>query len=654
MNAPPYSLQLPTTAHEAAAFASWLLNTSRAQEKVAVAVRDEYLSFATTREVWIVERGTPAFVVLLAVLRQQAIDIPQVTFVARDLYDELIRLSAFLAPEYEMSPQEMYRHLAPLFDGDLHSAARVGGWPAPTITDNLANDVYATVLHEEQYALGAPKYYHSLSLPFAKLQAEAVVFDSPVPSWYVTYCMTPETPVLTADLRWVPMGSLQVGDRLLGFEENATAISPRHWDWSTVTGTGRIGAPLYEVTFDDGSSFRCTGEHPWLLRRGKWHETLRWVTTAEMFAALRHKGGPRRTFWAPRYFQPWESETDYDDGFLAAAFDGEGSVTIDRGAVKNLTLAQKPNGFLEKIKGALCRKGFTFSQRTADEHPNMHGVDRLILRGGFARAAELLGRAQPPRLLEKWLRGTPSSLQMETKTPVRVASVTEVGWGEVITLETDTHTYIAGGFPVHNTHLWLRVVAHFTGEPILKAAFMDERSPYAALSKTLECDAETARALLAWQIYGRDMHILQQSMPDVIEALPTDLPAWGVRLDKRVPAFCAGISSMQQSYWQARKLSTRYGRLLRPGAPLGMGSAFMIFGTVEDIVINASVTFWQNRTSPDILVSRFSGGPASDAIRIGGSCPESGRDQWSYMLRELAPLNSPLNSGPLRPQVLEV
>lgn len=202
--------------------------------------------------------------------------------------------------------------------------------------------------------------------------------------------------------------------------------------------------------------------------------------------------------------------------------------------------------------------------------------------------------------------------------------------------------------------LWIRVAAHYTGDPTIRWAFEQERNPWAALSKTLDTTVDTAKALLIWHIHGRNLRLLQRDMPDVVDMLPDDLPSWGVRLDRSLPAFCAGISGLQTAYWNNRGAQSLYGRLLRPGKEPGEASAWQIFGAVDDIIVNAAVTLWQNRPSPDIYINSIRGGPTDDTIRIGGELPASGKEQWEYIVKQLAPAVAKLNSGPLRPSYLEV
>jgi hypothetical protein len=74
------------------------------------------------------------------------------------------------------------------------------------------------------------------------------------------FCLEPETKVLTEDLRWVSVGSLAVGDKLIGFDENHSGAGKgRTWQPAEVTETSVITAPRYEITMESGKTIKCTG-----------------------------------------------------------------------------------------------------------------------------------------------------------------------------------------------------------------------------------------------------------------------------------------------------------------------------------------------------------------------------------------------------------
>ena len=95
------------------------------------------------------------------------------------------------------------------------------------------------------------------------------------------YCLPPETRVLTGDLRYVPLSSVAVGDRLAGFDEHPSVQSGRslrrHWRESVVERIGRIEQPCYEIRLSNGDALTSSGGHMWLAsdsaKRVTWHTT---------------------------------------------------------------------------------------------------------------------------------------------------------------------------------------------------------------------------------------------------------------------------------------------------------------------------------------------------------------------------------------------
>lgn len=389
-----YVLNQPETVAEAASFAPWLLNAGRANTKVAVYGRQEFLVFATSKEVWSIDpRRDEVMAVIIDGFKRQAVDIPQVQFVARDLFWDIQWLVGLLASHLNMTPEDTFTALRPLFVGDLEGAARAAGWVTEKHSDysDVVLDAYGTAIHEEQFSIGAAEFYKKIAVPFALLQAEAM---------------------------------------LSGFMDTE-----------------------------------------WLVQ--------------------------------------------YDD-------------------------------------------------------------------------------------------------------------------------------------------LWLRVLLHYTGDAVLAKAFYDGRSPLQAVATALDTTPDIAQALVLWQLYGRDAVLLSKAIPDAIEMLPIDLPIWGGRLERVMPNLVTRIIGMQQAYWQNRKTLTRYNRILRPGLDPGAASAWVVFGTVEDLMAVAAVSFWQNRTGKGIYINTIKGGFDFAPVRIGGTLPSTGKDFWRSTVEALAPLANPLSTGSLRPIYTEV
>ena len=255
-------------------------------------------------------------------------------------------------------------------------------------------------------------------------------------------CLTPDTKVLTKDLRYVEIGSVQVGDVLVGFDEEApTKGAHRKIRETVVTKAERIFRPTYEIALSDGTVVKASDGHLWLVstasRRTVWKRTDELSSTDRIF----------------KIFDTWEHVEDYRTGYLASAFDGEGH--FSRQAI--LGFSQRENVMLGKVRKYLDALGFKYWERK--ETGTNNDVTVLHIAGGRASISRFLGQIRPERLLQKVDLNSLGSIGrhdfvgQDFEHPI-VLSVTSVGEREVVALETTTQTFIAEGLASHNCK-WL-------------------------------------------------------------------------------------------------------------------------------------------------------------------------------------------------------
>ena len=255
-------------------------------------------------------------------------------------------------------------------------------------------------------------------------------------------CLTPDTKVLTGDLRYVEIGSVQVGDVLVGFdEETQTKGAHRKIRETTVIKAERILRPTYEIALSDGTVVKASDGHLWLVstagRRTVWKRTDELTSTDRIF----------------KIFDTWKHIEDYRTGYLSAAFDGEGH--FSRQAM--LGFSQRENVMLGKVRKFLDELGFKYWER--HETGTNNDVTVLHIAGGRAGMSRFLGQIRPERLLQKvdlnsfGSIGRHDFVGQDFEHPL-VLSVTSVGEQEVVALETTTQTFIAEGLASHNCK-WL-------------------------------------------------------------------------------------------------------------------------------------------------------------------------------------------------------
>ncbi len=146
----------------------------------------------------------------------------------------------------------------------------------------------------------------------------------------------------------------------------------------------------------------------------------------------------------------WSEDTSWEAGYLAAAFDGEGSfihgVRGDGaghggGQAVGIVFSQRDNEMYAEVVRCLKVLGFTFREET---RPDI----RQVIIARRHEVLRFLGSVRPRRMLAQfnfeWL------CQFNALERVRVKEVRYVGMRPVAVLTTSTGTYIAEGLAAHN------------------------------------------------------------------------------------------------------------------------------------------------------------------------------------------------------------
>lgn len=265
-------------------------------------------------------------------------------------------------------------------------------------------------------------------------------------------CVTPETRVLTESLEWVRAGSLQVGDRLLGFDEDSQVrggrVSGRWFCEAVVEKADIVTRPCYELEFEDGTVVRSSAGHQWLTRSTVQGELgcQRWARTEDLTV------GPLRQTRVVKPLDVWSDDTSWHAGYLAAAFDGEGHLEqVSR--ANRVAFNQTANSMLDQVELSLKELGFDYHHEThnrnkllrADGSPRkeMHTL-RIGNRRDFLR---FMGSVRPRRLLAAYDVASLGRIPGETVALVRK---TFIGDQRVVMLDTSSRTYFAEGLASHN------------------------------------------------------------------------------------------------------------------------------------------------------------------------------------------------------------
>lgn len=269
----------------------------------------------------------------------------------------------------------------------------------------------------------------------------------------MSYCVTPETRILTSDLNWVRADSIKAGDKLIGFDENPPKrYGQRKFNETLVEDVGAIERPCYEVTLNDGTKVTCSEEHQWLVftagSRTMWKQTKDLVSTDKIY----------------RVCDVWDDlPQDYRLGYLSASFDGEGCITQVGGKIQQITFAQRDNAMMKQVKQYLTDFGFDFNADYYDKRKEEKGQDpvyKLFIKGGKRELLRFLGSVRPKRLLSNFDPNQLGTLRCSngkegSNIHPKVESVKYVGVQKVIPIRTTSHTYVAEGLASHNCLEWI-------------------------------------------------------------------------------------------------------------------------------------------------------------------------------------------------------
>lgn len=251
--------------------------------------------------------------------------------------------------------------------------------------------------------------------------------------------MTPETCVLTADLRWVPIGLLRIGSTLMGFNKTplpgkGRSSRPRQWCRAKVEAFDVTEQHCYDLIFNDGTKIRCSSRDQWLVYNRT--EGARWKTTEQLKGGSTHVVKP---------LDVWALDDTRSGGYLAAAFDGEGHITQTslsdqpRGAYRfRLGFSQKKNAMLREVKRLLRSRRYT----TSSSENKKTNVQHVVV-GNRHDVFRFLGSTRPLRLLSKF---DPDHVGAMTLRSVRLIEKAYVGLHHTTNIETTTGTCIAEGF----------------------------------------------------------------------------------------------------------------------------------------------------------------------------------------------------------------
>jgi hypothetical protein len=269
------------------------------------------------------------------------------------------------------------------------------------------------------------------------------------------FCVVDTTRVLTADLRWVAIRDLEVGQEIVAVDEHPPGGrgKARRMRTASVLAKKTMQAQTWRVRFDDGREVVCTDRHPWLSRKSG--DMAEWRSlSGEGNQVVGRLNVGTQVRWVCK---PWD-EASVEDGWMGGMLDGEGSMAKANSSA-GVNVSQRPGPVWDRLVAYARDRGYNACvEGDAAERPSKHGrvpVPQLAF-GRMDELFRLMGQTRPTRFIgRRWWEGRelPGKRNGGEVGWATIVSIEPAGEQTVVDLQTSTGTYIAEGFVSHNTTL---------------------------------------------------------------------------------------------------------------------------------------------------------------------------------------------------------
>lgn len=289
-------------------------------------------------------------------------------------------------------------------------------------------------------------------------------------------CLDPNTPVLTADLKWVKIKDLRVGQKLVACDEKTSVGSGtgvRRMRTAEVVKKWKSRRPAFRVTFHDGRSVVCSAEHRWLSRKSQ--KDPKWRSLGGSGKSTDGRDALKVGDYVRSITKFW-GEPGLEDYWFGGMLDGEGSLDYARRTGVDLSVSQRAGAVLDRMLEHCNSRGYPLCV-VADDGPRKtkYGQQPVyaISISNMSEMFRLLGLSRPSRFIgtEWW-----NNKRMPDNGWLRIESIEPLGEMDLVDIETTTQTYIANGLVSHNsTYIGGRYFHKTTFNPGMKTFILAHR-----------------------------------------------------------------------------------------------------------------------------------------------------------------------------------
>lgn len=262
-------------------------------------------------------------------------------------------------------------------------------------------------------------------------------------------CGHPSMRVLTADLRWVTLDDIQIGEEVVCVDEETTGGrgNSRRMRTGVVEKKWDVFDVAYKLILDNGATLILTGGHRMMSRiRGGSLVGWKRVEDFRIGDVMRH------------ITTTWDDNLSYEDGWFSGMADGEGSVSKSKNMGTSLCVAQRIDGECwNRLNKYLIENKYNFTIEIDERKSGTcsklgNAVVGKVVVGRMNELFRILGKIRPSRFINRrWWEGKELPGKKTGDAWSKIVSIEKLERQRMIDLQTSEKTFIMEGFVSHNS-----------------------------------------------------------------------------------------------------------------------------------------------------------------------------------------------------------